>query len=83
MPLPAVTQFVLVRHMRASPLIPVLALFVGVFLIIQGLLGIFAPEVFVAVVRPFQSPPLIYIAAALRIAIGIVFLGLTIIVENP
>jgi len=60
--------------MRASRLIPVIALVIGVFLIIQGLLGIVAPDAFVSVVRLFQSPPMLYVAAALRIAIGIVLL---------
>jgi hypothetical protein len=40
----------------------------------QGLLGILAPDIFVNVVRLLQSPPMIYVAAALRIAIGIVLL---------
>src|SRR5882757_5810921 len=60
--------------MRAPRLIPVIALVIGVFLIIQGLLGIVAPDAFVSVVRLLQSPPTLYVAAALRIAIGIVLL---------
>jgi hypothetical protein len=60
--------------MRPLRLITVLALGVGVWLTIQGLLGILAPDVFVGVVRLFQFPPVIYVAAALRIAIGIVLL---------
>jgi hypothetical protein len=58
--------------MPASRLIPVLALLIGVLLIIQGLLGIVAPDAFVGVVRLFQSPSMLYAAADLRIAIGIV-----------
>jgi len=54
--------------------IPVLAFVIGVLLIVQGLGGIAAPEAFVGVVRFFQTPSLIYVAAALRIAIGIVLL---------
>jgi hypothetical protein len=53
-------------------MILVLALLIGVLLIIQGLLGIVAPDAFVGVVRFFQTPSMIYVAAALRIAIGIV-----------
>jgi hypothetical protein len=34
----------------------VLALLIGVLLIIQGLLGIVAPDAFVGVVRFFQTP---------------------------
>jgi len=60
--------------MRALCLIPGLTLGVGVLLIVQGLLGILAPDMFVGIVRLFQSPPMIYVAATLRIAIGIVLL---------
>ena len=60
--------------MRAARPIPVLALVVGVLLVIQGLLGILAPDAFIGVVRLFQSPSMIYVAAVLRIAIGIVLL---------
>ena len=60
--------------MRAARPIPVLALVVGVLLVIHGLLGIFAPDAFVGVVRLFQSPFMVYVAAVLRIAIGIVLL---------
>jgi hypothetical protein len=60
--------------MTASRVITVLAFLVGVLLIIQGLLGIVAPDIFVSVVRFFQTPPNIYVAAVLRIAIGIVLL---------
>ena len=60
--------------MRTSHVIPVIALVIGVLLIIQGLLGIVAPDAFVKVIRLFQSPPMLYVAAALRIAIGIVLI---------
>ena len=60
--------------MRASRLVPVIALAIGALLIIQGLLGIVVPDAFVEVVRLFQSPPMLYVAAALRIAIGIVLI---------
>jgi hypothetical protein len=60
--------------MRASRLVPVIALVIGALLIIQGLLGIVVPDAFVEVVRLFQSPPMLYVAAALRIAIGIVLI---------
>jgi hypothetical protein len=54
--------------------IPFLALLIGVLLIVQGLGGIIAPDAFVAVVRLFQTPSILYVAAALRITIGIVLL---------
>jgi hypothetical protein len=50
----------------------VLARLVGVLLIMHGLFGIIAPDAFVGVVRAFQAPPVIYVAAALRVAIGVV-----------
>ena len=60
--------------MRTSRVIPVLAFLIGVLLIVQGLGGIVVPGVFVSVVRFFQAPSIIYVAAAVRIAIGIVLL---------
>jgi hypothetical protein len=60
--------------MRASRVIPVLAFLVGLLLIMQGLGGIVVPDIFVSVVRFFQTPSIVYVAAALRIAIGIVLL---------
>ena len=55
-------------------MISLIAVLVGVLLITQGLLGVLAPEAFVGVVRFFKAPSVIYVAAALRIAIGIVLL---------
>jgi hypothetical protein len=60
--------------MRASRVISILGFFVGLLLVLQGLLGMVAPDAFVGVVRYFQSPSVVYVAAALRIAIGIVLL---------
>ena len=45
---------------------------IALLLIVQGILGLIAPAVFVQVVRFFQAPPVIYFAAALRVAIGVV-----------
>lgn len=58
--------------MRASRVIPVLAFIIGVLLTAQGLGGIVVPGLFVGVVRFFQTPPIVYVAAASRIVIGIV-----------
>jgi hypothetical protein len=58
--------------------IPVLAFLIGALLIVQGLGGIVAPDTFVDVVRFFQTPSIVYVAAALRIAIGIVLLSAVI-----
>jgi len=60
--------------MRASRAGSILALLVGILLIIQGLLGIVAPQLFVDVIRVFQEEPMIYVAAALRLAIGVVLI---------
>jgi hypothetical protein len=56
----------------ASRVTSLLALLVGVLLIMQGLLGIVAPDAFVGVIRFFQAPPVIYVAAVLRVTIGVV-----------
>jgi len=60
--------------MSTSRVIPVLARLVGVLLIMQGILGILAPNAFVGVVRFFQTPSVVYVTAALRISIGVVLL---------
>jgi len=43
-----------------------------VFLLFEGILGIAAPGAFVALVRFFQMPPVIYPAAVIRVAFGVV-----------
>lgn len=53
---------------------PQLALLIGLLLTIQGILGIAAPEAFVSTLRFVQTPPMIYLAAVLRVAFGIVFI---------
>ena len=60
--------------MRASRGGSLLALLVGMLLIMQGLVGIVAPHAFVGVVRVFQEPPMTYVGAALRVAIGVVLI---------
>jgi len=69
-----VAYLFLVRRTRPTHVISLIAVLVGVLLITQGLLGVLAPEAFVGVVRFFKAPSVIYVAAALRIAIGIVLL---------
>ena len=48
------------------------ALLIGLLIALQGVLGIAAPELFVRIVRFFQDPPVIYLAAVLRIVFGVV-----------
>ena len=51
-----------------------LALLIGLLIIIQGIVGIATPEVFVNGLRFAQTPPMLYLAAVLRVAIGVVFI---------
>lgn len=48
------------------------ALLIGVLLVVQGILGIVAPDVFVGSIRFIQTPPVMYVAAALRVVFGVV-----------
>jgi len=48
------------------------ALLLGVLVALQGLLGLAAPVAFVELVRFFQTPPTIYVAAVVRVAFGVV-----------
>src|SRR5450755_1089150 len=50
----------------------ILALLVGVLLVVQGILGLAAPDVFVGTIRFIQTPPVMYLAAAVRVVIGVV-----------
>ncbi len=45
----------------------------GVLILVLGLKGAIAPAGFVETVTLFQSPPMIYVAAVIRIAIGVLF----------
>ena len=48
------------------------AFMIGVLIVFQGLLGIVLPETFMGLVREFQYPPVIYIAALIRVSFGLV-----------
>ena len=48
------------------------AFLIGVLIVFQGLLGMLRPETFLGLVREFQYPPVIYIAAIVRVALGLV-----------
>ena len=52
--------------------LPVLALLIGLLLIVQGVVGLVAPDVFVSVVYSMQKSPMIYLAALVRVAFGVV-----------
>jgi hypothetical protein len=60
--------------MSASRVTVILALCVSLLLIVQGLIGLAAPDVFAGVVRFMQTAPAIYAAAGVRVAVGIVLL---------
>lgn len=49
-----------------------LAFALGLLIALQGLVGLAAPDFFVEVVRFFQTPPTIYFAAVVRVAVGLV-----------
>lgn len=51
-----------------------LAAFVGIFVVALCALGLVAPGPFVRLVGSMQDPPLIYLAAALRLTAGLILL---------
>jgi len=51
---------------------PIAALSIGLLIVAQGVLGLFAPDLFVGLVREFQTPPVIYAAAVIRFVFGVV-----------
>ena len=48
------------------------ALSIGLLIVAQGVMGLAAPDRFFALVRSFQEPPVIYAAAVIRFAFGVV-----------
>ena len=59
---------------HATRVTVVLALCISLLLLVQGLIGLVAPDVFAGVVRFMQTFPAIYAAAAVRVAVGMVLL---------
>lgn len=51
------------------------ALVIGLAIGLQGVLGLAMPDAFFRVVQAFQAPPMIYLAAAIRVAVGVVLFG--------
>ena len=51
-----------------------LARAVGVLILVLGAKGAIAPASFVQTVTFFQSPPMLYIAAVIRVAVGVVLI---------
>lgn len=58
----------------ALPIMALLALLIGILLMGQGLLGIAAPNVFASSIRFIQAPPVVYLAAILRVVFGVVLI---------
>jgi hypothetical protein len=48
------------------------AMIIGVVIVIQGLAGLAAPDAFANLVRQIQEPPVLYLAAVVRVAFGVV-----------
>jgi hypothetical protein len=48
------------------------ALIIGVVIVIQGLAGLAALDAFANLVRQIQEPPVLYLAAVVRVAFGVV-----------
>jgi hypothetical protein len=54
--------------------IVVLALCIAALLLVQGIIGLAAPDIFAGIVGFMQTSPAIYAAAAVRVAVGILLL---------
>lgn len=48
------------------------AFLIGALIVFQGVIGMIWPDLFLGLVREFQYPPVIYIAAIVRVAFGLV-----------
>jgi hypothetical protein len=52
--------------------VALVALLVGLLIVVEGLMGLVVPGAFVSMVRFFQLPPVLYVAAVVRVLIGVV-----------
>lgn len=59
------------------------ALFIGLFIAALGLVGVAAPGVFLRSIGFFQTPPVIYLAAVFRVAVGIVLIRASAASRSP
>ncbi len=53
---------------------PNIALFIGMFVVTLGAVGIVVPELFLTAFRIFQAPPVLYAMAVFRVVVGVVLL---------
>jgi hypothetical protein len=60
------------QRRRGRRLLTYVAFMIGILVVFQGVLGILLPYLFLDLVREFQYPPGIYLAALIRIAFGLV-----------
>lgn len=60
------------QRKRGRRLMAYAAFLIGVLIVFQGLVGILIPQTFMELVAEFQYPPVIYIAALIRVAFGLV-----------
>ena len=51
-----------------------IARFIGILIVAQGVLGLSSPDLFFRLVQAFQVPPVLYGAAAVRVAFGVILL---------
>lgn len=51
------------------------ALIVGAVIVLQGVVGLVAPDAFASLMRAIQQPPLIYFAAVVRVTFGVVLIA--------
>jgi len=50
------------------------AIAIGCAVAVQGVFGLATPDLFLSLLRAIQTPPVIYVAAVVRVAFGIVLL---------
>ena len=48
------------------------ALLIGLLIVAQGIVGLAVPDIFVSIVSMFQTLPMIYLAAVIRVIFGVV-----------
>ena len=51
-----------------------MALVIGLLLVVQGIVGLVAPDLFVSTLQFIQRPPAIYLTAVIRVLFGVVLI---------
>lgn len=60
------------KRRRGRRFLAYAAFMIGVLIIFQGMVGLVRPEIFLGLVREFQYPPAIYVAAVIRVGFGLI-----------